>query len=55
MIKLTDKELKSLLQSVAQEPKDKQILSAFLKGIEYALTGKIPVQKQPVLFQPKTN
>lgn len=53
MIKLTDKELKSLLESVAQKPKDRQILTAFLKGIEYALTGTLPATKKPKLFQPK--
>lgn len=54
LYKLTKQEKQALLAGV-EKTKQQEFLTAFQKGVEYALTGKIPVQKQPVLFQPKTN
>lgn len=53
MINLTHKEKKALLDSVADKPQKEQVLTVFLKGVEFALTGTLPATKKAKLFQPK--
>ena len=50
---LTSAEQSALLHLVAYQKTEKQkVLTAFEEGVKFALTGKLPIQKQPVLFQP---
>ena len=53
MINLTSAEQSALLRLVAYQKTEKQkVLTAFEEGVKFALTGKLPIQKQPALFQP---
>ena len=53
MVELSPQEKHTLLALTAAKKTEKQkVLTAFEEGVKFALTGKIPIQKQPVLFQP---
>jgi len=58
-VPLQAQEKKILLESVSSSGSSqksfnqKEVLTAFQKGVEYALTGKIVKKTVPVLFQPK--
>jgi len=53
MFRLTHKEKQAILDSVANTPHKEQVLTAFQKGVQYALTKQLKQTNTCALFQPK--